>query len=42
MTIRLYLLDTGSQTLAVEVDDLSAGEHLAKYTSLVEGLRFAN
>jgi hypothetical protein len=42
MTIRLYLLDTGSQTLAVEVDDLSAGKHLAKYTPVVEGLRFAN
>ncbi len=41
LAIRLYLLSFGEGTLAIEVDDVSGGRHLAAYDALVEALDFA-
>ncbi len=38
---RLYLLAFGGGTLAIEVNDLAHGRHLAEYAALVKHLRFA-
>lgn len=42
LTIRLYLLDFSGGTLAIEVDDVSGGSHLASYSTLIQGFRFSN
>jgi hypothetical protein len=39
-TVRLYLLDNGHQTQAIEVEDFSGGEHLDRYSRVVEAMRF--
>ena len=41
LTWRLYLLAFKNGTLAIEVNDLAHGKHLAEYTALVKHLRFA-
>jgi hypothetical protein len=42
LTWRLYLLAFRDGTLAIEVNDLAHGKHLAEYTTLVKRLRFAS
>ena len=42
LTWRLYLLAYRGGTLAIEVNDLARGNHLAEYTALVKSLRFAD
>lgn len=39
--MRLYLLDYGAGTLAIEVTDMSGGKHLAGYVPVVSALKFA-
>lgn len=41
LTWRLYLLAFRNGTLAIEVNDLAHGKHLAEYTALVKHLRFS-
>lgn len=38
---RLYLLNSGTATLVIEVDDVSGGGHLQTYSNLVEAMQFA-
>jgi hypothetical protein len=38
--IRFYLLDNGSDVIAIEVDDVSGGARLAGYDAMVRALRF--
>lgn len=40
-TIRLYLLATGTSTLAIEVDDLPGGTGLTDYAAIVNQFVFA-
>jgi hypothetical protein len=42
LAMRLYLLDRGDSTLAVEVGDWSAGANLDAYSELVEQFEFGN
>ena len=43
LIVRLYLLNrSGGHTLAVEVDDLNSGSHLAVYERFVQSLEFAS
>jgi len=42
LTWRLYLLSFRSGTLAIEVNDLAHGAHLAEYAAIVKQLRFAS
>jgi hypothetical protein len=41
LTWRLYLLRFRSGTLAIEVNDLAHGRHLAEYAALVRKLKFS-
>lgn len=40
LVIRLYLLDRGTDVLAIEVDDVSGGGHLDSYDPVVESMHF--
>jgi len=42
LTMRLYLLEFGDGTLAIEVDDVAGGTHLDEYSELVANLRFGD
>lgn len=42
LAIRLYLLDSGSDVLGIEVDDVSGGGHLDAYDVVVRSLRFGS
>jgi len=41
LTFRLYLLRHGNNTLAIEVDDVPGGVHLANYAAVAVQMRFA-
>ncbi len=41
MVMRLYLLASGGASLAVEIDDISGGMHLAEYSAFVKAFAFA-
>jgi YVTN family beta-propeller protein len=38
--MRLYLLHNGSNTLAIEVDDATGGQHLNDYSAVINDLKF--
>ena len=40
IAIRMYLLDDGDRTIAVQIADVSGGGRLATYQAVVDGLRF--
>lgn len=40
VAIRLYLLDHGEATTAIEIDDVSGGGRIAEYMPLIEALKF--
>ena len=40
VAIRLYLLDNGEDTIAVEIDDVSGGSRVAAYIPIAESLTF--
>lgn len=40
LTMRLYLLERGDSTLAIEIDDYSDGAHLDEYSEIVEQFEF--
>lgn len=42
LAIRLYLLDRGTNVLAIEVDDVSGGGHLDGYDVVVKSLQFGS
>jgi len=42
MTMRLFLLERGDSTVAVEIDDFADGAHLDAYTAIVEQFVFGS
>jgi hypothetical protein len=42
LTMRLYLLKRGQSTVAVEIDDYAGGDHLGKYSRIVDTFQFGS